>query len=378
MLKQPSNWETKIQRRIQENSIRELKNLSGLKDFYSNDYIGNSRDPKIRNSIISAVSALNNDVQNGATGSRLLSGNHDWAVRCEHFIREYYFAEEALLFNSGYDANMGIMGCIADRNDTIIYDELSHASIRDGLRISTSRSFSFKHNDIPDLEKKLQQATGNIFVITESIFSMDGDASPLKAISELCDKYKAYLMVDEAHAVGMYGNKGEGLVHELGLNDNVYIRIITFGKGVGYHGAAALCSSETKQYLVNFCRSLIYSTALPPLDCIGIIKAHESMQNKNNEREQLKSNSTYIRNLISQYQIKTIQGNSAIVPVIIPDNLKVKQIAKILNDSGIGVFPVVSPTVPIGSERLRIIVHAYNTREEMDQLTTILNKHYHG
>lgn len=370
----PLHWQNKLNKRHENDSYRELRVFYGLTDFYSNDYLGIAKDDTVANTINITLAGQKHHL-NGSTGSRLLSGNHIWARRCEYYLSQFYQSENAMLFNSGYDANLGIMACIGERNDTIIYDELSHASIRDGVRLSVSRSFSFAHNDLDDLEKKMAQATGQIFIVTESIFSMDGDAAPLKELVAICKKHNAYLIVDEAHAVGLFGTNGNGLIDELGLNNEVFIRVVTFGKGAGMHGAAAICNDEVKNFLVNFCRPFIYSTALPPSDCIAIMTAHEVMQEKNEDRELLKSHISYFRNKVSQTKLQLIDGIGPICAVIIPGNQKVKDISNLLITNGLGVLPVLSPTVPQGKERLRIILHSFNTKEEIDQLIGLLIKH---
>jgi 8-amino-7-oxononanoate synthase len=374
LLEIPLHWQNKLAERIKNDSYRELRVLYGLVDFYSNDYLGIAHDASLHH-IVNISATDQKDYLNGSTGSRLLSGNHIWARRCEYYLSEYYGTEDALLFNSGYDANLGIMACLADRTDTIIYDELSHASIRDGIRLSVSRSFSFKHNDLQDLQKKLEQATGQIFIVTESIFSMDGDEAPLAEIAQLAQAKNALLIVDEAHAVGVIGNQGEGMVHHLGLSKEVFIRVATFGKGAGMHGAAALCSTEVKNYLVNFCRPFIYSTALPPNDCIAVMTAHEIMKEKEEARETLKTNIQYFRKLLQTSGLELIAGNGPICAVIFKGNKNVKQLSNLLISAGLGVLPVLSPTVPEGKERLRIIIHSYNTVEELNKLAELLAKY---
>lgn len=368
----PAHWKNKLQERTEQNALRELKIIHGLVDFYSNDYIGLANDPELMKLVNMTISGQK-EVLNGSTGSRLLSGNHIWARRCEYYLSEFYQSPEAILFNSGYDANSGIMACIAGREDTIIYDELVHASIRDGIRLSISRNFSFRHNDTDDLEKKLRQASGEKFIITESVFSMDGDEAPLMEILKLCEKFNARLIVDEAHAIGIWGDKGQGKASQLGITEQIFIRIVTFGKGAGVHGAAALCADDTKKYLVNFCRPFIYSTALPPVDCIAIMTAHELMQDKHSERVSLHANITQFRELLRNLKVSFIEGSSPIVPIIIPGNNKVKEISMLAKEEGLGIFPVLSPTVPVGTERLRIIIHSYNSSEEIQQLVQFLN-----
>jgi len=370
-LKIPPHWHQKLNHRKEDNSYRELKVFYGLIDFYSNDYLGIAKDETVAQTINITMAGQKENL-NGSTGSRLLSGNHIWVRRCEYYLSQFYRSENVLVFNSGYDANVGIMACIGERNDTIIYDELCHASIRDGIRLSVSRSFSFAHNDVDDLRKKIKNATGQVFIVTESIFSMDGDAAPLKEICGICAELGALLIVDEAHAIGIFGKNGSGLVDELALNNDVFIRIVTFGKGAGSHGAAALCSDEVKNYLVNFCRPFIYSTALPPADCIAIMTVHEVMMEKDEDRDTLKKHIQYFRKKLNDSTLELIPGIGPVCAVIIPGNEKVKHASNQLLENKIGALPVLSPTVPIGKERLRIILHSFNTREEIDTLIELL------
>ncbi len=241
----------KIEERKSAGSLRQLKLVRGMVDFCSNDYLG----------LASLLKVGNPGLQLGSTGSRLLAGNYPLIEEVEMEIAEFHQSEAGLIFNSGYDANVGLLSCVAQKNDTIIYDSLSHASIRDGVRLSFAQSWAFNHNDLVDLEKKLQLATGQLFVVTESVFSMDGDKAPLVEIVELCKTYKAALVVDEAHATGIIGDKGAGLVQAMGLQQHCLARVHTFGKALGCHGAIVLGSKILRTYLINFARSLIYTTA---------------------------------------------------------------------------------------------------------------------
>ena len=244
--------EKKLRERQQANALRVLRLNDDKIDFCSNDYLGIVKNKLIEDSII------NKNLSHGSTGSRLLSGNYKLIEETEKIIADFHDAEEGLIFNSGYDANIGLLSSVPQKGDVIIYDQLSHASIRDGIRLSFADSFSFLHNDVDDLEKKLSAAAKpqqNIFVVTESVFSMDGDMAPLKEISKLCEKYNAALIVDEAHATGVVGEKGEGLVQHLDLQQKCFARLHTFGKACGCHGAVILGSTQLKKYLINFART---------------------------------------------------------------------------------------------------------------------------
>ena len=205
--------------------------LDGLTDFCSNDYLGLAHSLEQPSTQFA-----------GATGSRLISGNTTAAEELEMTIAQFHGAEAALLFPSGYTANIGLLPAISTRHDTIIYDKLLHASLRDGIGLSQSKAYSFAHNDLTDLERKLQIAKGEKWVVVESVYSMDGDQAPLEAMAQLCESYDANLIVDEAHGTGVLGQRGEGLVSALGLENKVWARVHTFGKAMGSHGAAVLGS----------------------------------------------------------------------------------------------------------------------------------------
>ena len=246
-------------KRENENSLRALKSTAGI-DFSSNDYLGLAFSIPLQEKIKQAVSEASKQL--GSTGSRLLTGNSSYTEELENTLANYFKGEAALLFNSGYSANTGLLSCIAKREDTIVYDQYCHASIRDGIKLSTSKSYGFKHNDLEDLSKKLANAKGNRYVVVESIYSMDGDFALLKEIETICKLNKALLIVDEAHSTGICGKNGEGYCVQEGIA--TFARVHTFGKAAGYHGACIIGSAKLKEYLINFSKPLIYTTALPP------------------------------------------------------------------------------------------------------------------
>lgn len=211
-------------------------------------------------------------------GSRLLSGNTAFAEELEKYIAQYHHAEAALLFNSGYNANLGLFSALGRKGDTILYDELIHASVHDGMRLSKAECKPFAHNNTVQLKQLLKETTAPVFVAVKSVYSMDGDFAPLKEIGALCKKYNASLIVDEAHATGIFGEKGKGLVTELGLENEVFARLITYGKAMGCHGAAVVGSTLLKNYLTNFARSFIYTTAAPLTNLYAIKSAYDLLQ----------------------------------------------------------------------------------------------------
>jgi 8-amino-7-oxononanoate synthase len=346
-------------------ALRRLRLPGGQSDFYSNDYLGIARNRLIENILD------DNAYGHGSTGSRLLSGNYALLEETEALIGDFHSAPAALIFNSGYDANFGLLASIAQKGDCILYDKLSHASIRDGIRQSFASSFSFLHNSPEDLEKKLKQCAGSYktcFVVTESVFSMDGDIAPLTEIIFLCEKYNANLILDEAHATGVIGKSGEGLAQSLGLHSQCFARVHTFGKALACHGAVILGSELLKKYLINFCRPLIYSTAIPPAAAAAIAITYKIFPGLHEERLKLQK-------LISVFSGNERFGRSSTVIqyIIIPGNEHVKKISAELLNYDFDVRPILYPTVPLGQERLRITLHSFNSLEETKEIVSVIS-----
>lgn len=369
MINFPASFSEKLEQRQQNLSLRKLPEPTGLIDFSSNDYLGLAKSEALFEAVHDFL-AQRNISQNGATGSRLLSGNFELYDEVEHYLATFHQAESALIFNSGYDANLGFFGSLTDRDSVILYDELSHASIRDGIRLSSSKAYRFKHNDLQDLAQKLQSYSSenrDVFVVTESVFSMDGDAPDMEKLTEICLTHKAFLVIDEAHALGVFGEKGEGLVQHLGLHNHVFARIITFGKALGCHGAAVLGSTKLKEYLVNFSRSFIYTTALSPHSVATILVAYQHLEQAKAEREKLRQNIKLFNRLFQTTDASSIKS------ILVSGNENVKQKALHLQQSGYDVKPILSPTVPEGKERLRFCLHSYNTEEEIRSVKKIMS-----
>lgn len=381
MLKLPEKLNDKLNKRKQDSALRILPVLNNSVDFASNDYLGFAKSAAIFNQTHQFL--IENDCQeNGATGSRLLSGNHPLYQSTENHIAKFHQAESALVFNSGYDANVGFFSSVPQKGDFILYDELCHASIRDGIRLTNAKSFKYQHNDFEDLERLLNQyqpSTDNrqlttVYVVTESVFSMDGDTPNLEELVHLAGKYEAHIVIDEAHALGVFGNQGEGLVQSLQLQDKIFARIVTFGKGLGCHGAAILGSQKLKEYLVNFARSFIYTTGLSPHAIATIYMAYQVLQQDQLSLEKLRNNINIFNQQKQLMGLKPlfVRSKSAIQSAIIPGNEKVKTIALQLQQKGFDVKAILSPTVPESQERLRFCIHSYNTSEEISSLMACL------
>jgi len=376
MKKFPNSLTQKLETRKQNNALRQLPSTTSNIDFASNDYLGFAKSETIFNQTHQFL-IDNKYMENGATGSRLLSGNHPLYSITENHIAEFHQAESALVFNSGYDANVGFFSSVPQKGDFILYDELCHASIRDGIRLSSAKSYKFQHNDYEDLERLLIQCQTQlveIYIVTESVFSMDGDAPNLEAIANLAEKHEAYIVIDEAHALGVFGNHGEGLVQSLQLQDKIFARIVTFGKGLGCHGATVLGSDELKNYLVNFARSFIYTTGLSPHAIATIYVAYQALQQDQISLEKLRNNINFFNQQKQLLGLKPlfVRSKSAIQSAIIPGNEKVRSIASKLQQNGFDVKAILSPTVPEGQERLRCCIHSYNTSEEISSLMACL------
>lgn len=365
----------RLDERKQNGSYRSLKYESSLIDFCSNDYLGFARSQTLKDHIEAEINSHNN--LNGATGSRLISGNLAYTEELEREIAALFKAEAGLLFNSGYDANLGLLSCLPQRGDTIITDELIHASLIDGARLSLANRYSFKHNDLASLESKLKNAKGIIYVVTESIFSMDGDSPQLNTMCDLCDRYQANLIVDEAHAVGLYKT---GITSALELQNRVFARVVTFGKGLGCHGAIALGSDLLRQYLINYARSFIYTTATPFHQLASARCAfkllHTSDIHINELHHRIKLfKKAIVLNTDGEYTL--IPSDSSIQCILLKSNEKAKDTAVHLQNQGFDVRAILSPTVAQGSERIRICLHAYNTPDEITSLANEINNLLH-
>jgi 8-amino-7-oxononanoate synthase len=365
-----SKLQQKLLERAENNSLRKLTVSEGMADFFSNDYLGLARSIELSDIIHSEYEKQKGN-PNGSTGSRLLSGNTLYAEKVEEELSYLFKAEKVLLMNSGYNANLSVLSTFPQKGDTIIYDELIHASLKDGYRLSFASRFPFRHNDLEDLESKLKKGKGDLFVVVESIYSMDGDAAPLNEIVELCEKYSAYIILDEAHSTGTFGENGNGLACALGVEQKIFARIYTFGKGMGIHGACVAGSKIMVDYLVNFARPFIYTTALPIHSLVAIKCAFEYLKNKPELARQLSGKIMDFKNNLPSEIINSgayVESSSPIQVVRVSGNAKVKKAATSLQAKKLDIRPILSPTVKEGEERLRICLHIYNTKIETELL----------
>ncbi len=363
-----------IKERQEEDLFRTLPLYDTGVDFISNDYLGFSKLNLLHKTVLQSYADYSN--LKGSGGSRLISGNSSFKQYTEDKIAKFHKAEATLLFNSGYDANVGLLSSVPQKNDLVITDELIHASLIDGVRLSYAKHYKFKHNDVSHLKELLDRHTASfeaVYIVVESVYSMDGDEAPLKDLVTLSKKYSnVYLIVDEAHAIGVFGKNGEGLCSELGIEQDFFARVYTYGKAMGCHGAVVAGSKQLIDFLVNYARSFIYTTALPDHSVANISAGYDLLART--EKQQT------LRSLISLFTEKgreikgLIKSRSAIQCVLVSGNKKVSEAEKYLQDHGFLCKGVKSPTVKAGMERLRICLHAYNTQEEISALVKCLKE----
>ncbi|MBI5554567.1 MAG: 8-amino-7-oxononanoate synthase [Elusimicrobia bacterium] len=371
--------ETFLKTREQEGRLRKLHPFSSRKrgtiyfqgkeyiDFSSNDYLGLAGHPLL---VEEAQKALQ-EFGVGSAASRLLSGDFEIHHHLEENTAKFKNKESCLVFNSGYQANLGILSALYTKNDVIFSDRLNHASIVDGILLSGARFYRFRHNDLNHLEillKKERNKFKKALLVTETIFSMDGDRPDLKALVVLKEKYHCQLMVDEAHATGIYGKNGSGLVEEEGLSENIDLIMGTFGKALGGFGAYLAASKKTVTYLINTARSFIYSTALPPAIIAANLASLEIVKKEPEQRKKLLASAQYFRQLLKNKGF-IVPGSSQIIPVIIGENQKTVQLAQALQKKGYWVLPIRPPTVPQGEARLRFSLTCNHQDDTLRRLT---------
>ena len=364
--------------RESEGLLRSLQNLAGMIDFCSNDYLGLSKNPDLAQSIQQEVllrAKKGQTLAHGATGSRLISGHSPIFDEFEQACAEMHRAEAALLFASGYDANVGLIAALAQEGQVVFCDQLLHASLIDGLRLCKAEKRIFKHNDLEDLVKLVEQYPKETpkWIVVESIYSMDGDMAPLAELMNIKNTYNAEIIVDEAHSGGLYGPGGSGLSVELGLENEIFARVITFGKAWGNAGAVVLGSKILKDFLINFARPFIYSTAPSTWHVSSLLATLGFIKNQDSLRQKLQANIQFFQNHCQGDAWG--KSHTAIQTYFVAGNQALRSAAKKAQEAGFAVKPIVYPTVPKGQERIRITLHA--TSQERDMLTLIqtLNEH---
>ncbi len=338
----------------------------------SNDYLGIAEDRKILKNFLKIA-----DFSMGSASSRLLTGSSYVYAKLECILAALYRKDKALIFNSGYHANTGIMSALLSKRDAVFCDKLNHASILDGIKLSEAKMFRYKHLDYEHLEELLQKNRNEYdtaIIVTESLFSMDGDIADLNKLVEIKKKYNAILVVDEAHAFGVYGNRGLGLAEVQGCIDEIDILIATFGKAIGSMGAFCTGHDVLINYLINKCRPLIFSTAIPEINiAFSYYVITEVIPNLRNERQELLKTSDKLREKLFSLGLKTM-GSSHIVPVILGENKIAVEASKELINNGYYLLPIRHPTVAQNTARVRISLRADISYGEIEEIPDLINK----
>jgi 8-amino-7-oxononanoate synthase len=362
--------ENQLKVRMDNSSLRALKiPTHNLIDFSSNNYLGLANSSLLMD-VANELLIKNNLSPLGSTGSRLLTGNSTFIEETETLLTDFFQGENGLIFNSGFDANLGILSTLPTKSDVILYDESIHTSMREGIRLSFAKSYSFKHNDDTDCERLIinNLKADNIFICLESIYSMEGDISPFQEFVKLKQVYpNVHLILDEAHSTGIRGINGNGLANEINISDAFLCILYTFGKAGGLHGAFVTMPTLIKQFMINYCRIFIYTTA-PSYHQIASMRAVVDLfPTMDEQRNQLKMLSAYYNDKFDK------QGETPIKSIIRAGNKEVKYLSQKCLDIGIDVRPILSPTVKLGEERLRVILHSFNTFEEVNKLFGVVS-----
>ncbi|MDP2939913.1 MAG: 8-amino-7-oxononanoate synthase [Candidatus Omnitrophota bacterium] len=367
-----------LKKKAEEGLLRQLRPITSRRnsrvyfgervylDFSSNDYLGLNGHPKL---VASAKEALEK-FGTSSSASRLLSGDLEIHHSLEEKVAHFKNKESALVFNSGYQANIGILSALYNRDDVIFSDRLNHASIIDGIRLTGAKLLRFQHNDLNHLEdmlKRERKKYKKALIVTETIFSMDGDRPHLEGLVNLKDKYDCQIMVDEAHATGIYGQNGSGVVEEEGLADRIDLIMGTFSKALASFGAYVATSKKTVDYLINTCRSFIYSTALPPVVIACNLTSIDLVKEESYRRYNLLKCAEFFRNSLKSRGFE-VRGDSQIIPLIIGDNFKVIDYAHRLQEKGYWVLPIRPPTVSQGEARLRLSLTFHHNIQQLQRL----------
>jgi len=339
-------------------------------NFCSNDYLGLANDARIKRAALEAIA----EYGVGCGASRLVCGNMMPHEKLEADLALFKNTESALVYSSGYMANTGIIPALMDRRSVVLSDKLNHASIIDGIILSRAKLVRYPHADMQALREILENlpAAQRKLIVTDTVFSMDGDRAPLREIVDLAGHYEAMIMVDEAHAFGVLGKRGSGLVEELSLEGQVDIQMGTLSKAAGSFGAYACGTKVLRDYLINKSRSFIYTTAIPPALAQASRAALQIIRQGDSLRRQLQLNANYLRVELDILGFDTMNSSTPIIPILVKDPLQAKAMSKRLLEQGIFVQAIRPPTVPMATSRLRLTVMATHTQEDLDRLLNAL------
>lgn len=333
----------------------------GFINFSSNDYLNLTSNNQVKQAGVMAIE----NYGTSSSGSRLMCGHLEIHEKLERKLAKFMGYETSLIFGSGFLTNLGVITALVSKEDCIFFDKLDHASLIDGIRLSGAKWKRFKHRDVGNLKDLLElhkDKIGQKFIIIDSVFSMDGDISPIREIYVLAQKYNAFLIVDEAHAVGVFGENSSGYCSQINIKPDIITG--TFSKSLGSYGGFAACSHKVKQLLINKARPFIYSTALPP-SCLGVVLESINIIEKEKLGELLLKNSKYFYNLLNDYGFNLLPFESQIIPIIIGDSkIAVKFSAKLISE-GIYVKAIRPPTVPNNTARIRLSITLAHTKEDL-------------
>lgn len=348
---------------------REGKKLLNLA---SNNYLGLANRKELKQGAIQAVERYGA----GSTASRLIIGNHPLYQQAEEALVQWKQAEAGLILNSGYTANIGIISALMDREGVVFSDKINHASIVDGMILSRAEIKRYRHKDLAQLEQMLSKTpiTKRKLIVTDSVFSMDGDLAPLADLVRLKEKYNAILMVDEAHSSGVYSSRGEGLTHHLQLHRQIDIQMGTFSKAMGSFGAYVVGSSRLIEYLVNKMRSFIFTTALPPAVLGSILASISVVQEASMEREQLQKKAHDFRQALEKLGFTLCGSETQIIPILVGSNDRTMDFSRLLQAEGLAAIAVRPPTVPVNQARIRFTVMATHRQEELESAVAKIEK----
>ncbi|MBU0952289.1 MAG: 8-amino-7-oxononanoate synthase [Elusimicrobia bacterium] len=361
--------------------LRKLKLLEGAQEakvivegkevlnLCSNNYLGLANDARLKKAAQEAIKTYGI----GSGASRLITGNMELHQQLEKKIAEFKGAQAALLFNTGYMANAGIISALMTRDDVIFSDKLNHASIVDGIILSRAEFKRYAHKDVKMLEKMLESSKGfkKKLIITDSIFSMDGDIAPLTEIADLAEKYDAWVFVDEAHATGVLGKNGRGAIEYFALEETLDIQMGTLSKAVGTFGAFVCGSRHFIDYLINKSRPFIYSTALPPAICASSIVALDIIKNEPQRRQRLLDNAEFMRTGLKNLGFDTLSSQTPIIPIVTKTIEKTVHFSRKLFDEGIFAQGIRPPTVPEGKSRLRVTATSEHSKQALQNALDI-------
>lgn len=340
--------------------------------FGSNSYLGLTNHPKLKEAAIQAL----NKYGTGASGSRLMNGNLDLHDELEHKLADFVGKPAVTVFSTGFQANIGTIPSIVGRNDYLVIDEKSHASIIEGCRLAFAKTLKYKHNDMESLEKTLQKTNRDAItlIITDGVFSMEGDVAPLDEIVDLADKYNASIMLDDAHGLGVMGIEGAGTASHFNLTEKTDIIMGTFSKSLASLGGFIASDKDTINYIKHHARALIFSAGIPPASVATVLKALDIIKEEPERIDRLWENTEYAKDCLSQENFKLGNSTTPIIPIFIGDDVKTYEIASVLLKNGVYVNPVVHPAVEKGKAILRFSLMATHTREQINQAVDILVK----